>query len=215
MPSVHGLDLVRLSVGFGHVLVGFWMFGVVRRCVTQNAKILKLHKENKEAWASAKQACHGKIEAWASAERAWQQVDGLRRKTLHIYCARTDHPTPPRDDALILRDRDKHRVLTLDLIYVVPLALDIKSFTARHGIEAIRFHVVERQPGAWLLTEVAPNPEWVTNGRSTRDYTPLEFAALVHCLLMMMQATTKRGLHRTAAGCIQRAWRSARGGRGV
>ena len=143
-------------------------------------------------------------------EEALTQVLKLRRKTLHVYCARTDHPTPPREDELILYDRDKRRVLTLGLLDAVSLANEIARYVARHGAEAVRFHVVERQPGAWLLTEVAPNPEWVTDGRSTRDYTPDEFAALAQCLLCMTRATAERGRHRSAARHIQRAWRQYR-----
>lgn len=152
-----------------------------------------------------------KIQLIRENKEALTQVLNLRRKTtLHVYCARTDHPTPPREDELILYDRDKRRVLTLGLLDAVSLANEIARYVARHGAETVRFHVVERQPGAWLLTEVAPNPEWVTDGRSTRDYTPDEFAALAQCLLCMTRAKAERGRHTSAARHIQRAWRQYR-----
>ena len=196
-PAVSWLDLGHLAVSVGGILY----IGKVLRWY--HAQLRKLNDEKI-------QLLDDKIELIRENKEALTQVLNLRRKTLHVYCARTDHPKPPREDELILYDRDKRRVLTLGLLDAVSLANEIARYVARHGAEAVRFHVVERQPGAWLLTEVAPNPEWVTDGRSTRDYTPDEFAALAQCLLCMTRATAERGRHRSAARHIQRAWRQYR-----
>lgn len=197
LPAVSWLNLGHLAVSVG----GIFYIGKV---------LYEYHAHGRKLENKMMQLIRDKIELIRENKEAWTQVQKLRRKTLHVYCARTAHPTPPREDELILYDRDKRRVLTLGLLDAVSLANEISRYAARHGVEAVRFHVVERQPSAWLLTEVAPNPEWVTDGRSTRDYTPDEFTALVLVLVHMTRATVQRRRHTSAARHIQRAWRQHR-----